>query len=134
MEKLYYLIILTVSLTVLLQLAGISYAGGLEVTKWLGMDVNNFNPKTSDFYLAVIGLFLIGASIGAVASNREASIRAGVAGGILATGIGTFVGILLHVKNIATGNDNWIFYLVFLIFSVYIVAYVLAALEWWSNG
>lgn len=138
MEKIYYLIILTVSLTVLMQLAGITYTGQIEILNWLGMDINNFNPKTSDFYLAltapIVGLFIVGAAVGAVASQREASLRAGMAGGILGVGAGAFVGILLHIKNVATGNDDWIFYLVFLIFSVYIVAYILAALEWWSNG
>jgi hypothetical protein len=138
MEKLYYFIIFTTGITILMKMAGIPYAGENEIINWLGLNIDNFAPKTSLFYLAltapIIGLFAIAAVIGLVASNKEASLRAGLASGILGVGVGSFIGILSYIKDIATDSQIWIFYVTFLIFAVYIVGYVLATIEWWSNG
>jgi hypothetical protein len=138
MSKVYYFITMTIGLTILMRLAGIPYAGETQILEWLGLDINNVYTTTSAFYLmlvAPLGFFVIAAGIGAVFSNKEAALRAGIAAGIMGVGMGTFIGILQYVQNVTRDTPNtWIFSLVFLIFSTYIVGWIFAMLEWWSTG
>lgn len=139
MAKLYYFMIMTVGLTILMKVAGIEF-GGESMLDWVGISLDIQFITSSAFYIALTLFFLAAAGIGAVLSNREASLRAGfiwttTGTGILGMGIGTFVGILNHIKNINQGaSDIWIYYVVLLIFSVYIIGYIMALFEWWSTG
>ena len=136
MSKVYYFISITMGLTILMKLAGIPYTGEEQMLNWLGLDPNNFNPTNSLFYVALIapitGLFTVAAVVGSIFS-KESTIRAVLASGILGVGIGAFVGILNYVKDIAQGSQQWVFYIVFMIFAVYITGYVLALIDWWGG-
>lgn len=135
MSKVYYFITFTIGLTILMRLAGVPYAGESQIINWLGLDPSGMYVKTSTFYLALIVVFGIAAAVGAVLSNKEAAIRAGIATGIMGIGIGTFIGILQTINSLTSGtSDSWIFSIVFLLFSVYIVGFIFAMIEWWSTG
>lgn len=133
MAKVDYFIGLTIFLTLLMKMTGIDY-GGTQLLTWIGLDVNNFAVSTGYFAVAVAGLFIAGATIGLVASNREASLRAGLSSGMLLVGIGTFIGILQYVQSFNDAvNGAWVFNVVFLIFSVYIVSYIMALISFWGG-
>lgn len=132
MSKVYYYITITIGITILMKLAGIPYAGSDTFLNWIGLDPNNLGVATSAFVIAVIGVFAIGATLGSIFS-KESSIRATIATGILTTGIGAFMGILLYVKDIAQGSQEWVFYIVFMIFAVYISGFILSMVDWWGG-
>ena len=132
MSKVYYFIIFTIGLTILMKMAGIPY-GGEEVLNWIGLNTDSTFVTTSYFYIAIVVMFGIAATMGAVFSNREASLRAGIATGIMGVGVGAFIGILNYVKNISSGNDSWVFSVVFLIFSVYIIGFIMSMIEFWGG-
>ena len=132
MSKVYYFMILTIGLTILMKMAGVPY-GGEEVLNWIGLNTDSIYVTTSYFFIAVVAVFGIAATIGAVFSNKEAALRAGISSGIMGIGIGCFVGILNYVKDISTGSDSWVFYVVFLIFAVYIVGFIFAMIDFWGG-
>jgi hypothetical protein len=132
MSKVYYFLTMTIGLTILMKLAGVPY-GGEGLLNYFGLNTNNIFPKTAEFYILVVGVFIIAAAIGAVFSNKEAALRAGMGTGIMGVGIGAFVGILTFIKGIASGTDTWIFNVVLLIFAVYIVGFVWSMISWWSG-
>jgi hypothetical protein len=133
MSKAYYFITITIGLTLLMKFAGIPYAGSDALLSWVGLNPDNLAVSTSYFVLAVIGCFSIGMVLGSIFS-KESSIRASIATGILTTGIGAFIGILSYVKDVAVGSQEWIFYIVFMIFGVYITGFIFAMLEFWGIG
>ena len=132
MSKVYYYITITIGLTILMKLAGIPYAGSDTFLNWMGLDPNNLGVSTSYFVIAVIGVFAVGATLGSIFS-KESSIRATIATGILTTGIGAFMGILLYVKDIAQGSQQWVFYIVFMIFAVYISGFIMSMIDFWGG-
>jgi len=132
MSKVYYYITITIGLTILMKLAGVPYAGSDTLLTWMGLDYNNLAVSTSYFVLAVIGCFTVGAVLGSIFS-KESSIRATIATGILTTGIGAFIGILNYVKNAAQGSQEWIFYIVFMIFAVWISGFIFSMIGWWGG-
>ena len=132
MSKVYYYITITIGLTLLMRFAGIPYIGSEALLNWIGLNPDNVVVSTSYFVLAVIGMFAVGATLGSIFS-KESSIRATMATGILTTGIGAFLGILNYVKDIAQGSQQWVFYLVFMIFAVYISGFILSMVDWWGG-
>lgn len=134
MSKVYYFITITIGLTILMKLAGVPYAGSEQLIDWLGLDPNNLYVTSSVFFGIIIAMFGTAAAMGVVSSNREASLRAGISTGILGVGIGAFIGILQTVKNMAQGSQEWVFYIVFMIFVVYITGFIFAMIEFWGSG
>ena len=132
MSKVYYYITMTIGITILMKLAGIPYAGSDAFLGWMGLNPDSMAVSTSYFVLAVIGVFAVGATLGSIFS-KESSIRATIATGILTTGIGSFIGILTYVKDVAQGSQEWIFYIVFMIFAVYISGFVLSMIDFWGG-
>ena len=132
MSKVYYFLTFTVGLTLLMKMAGIPY-GGEGLLDYFGLNTESLFPKTSEFYVMIVGMFVIAAAIGAVFSNKEAALRAGIATGIMGVGIGAFIGILTYVKNFNDSTSSWIFSVVLLIFTVYIVGFVWSMISWWSG-
>ena len=132
MSKVYYYITITIGITILMKLAGIPYIGSETFLNWLGLNPDNIVVSTSSFVIAVIVMFGVGATLGSVFS-KESSLRATLATGILTTGIGAFLGILNYVKDIAQGSQEWIFYIVFMIFAVYISGFIFSMIEWWGG-
>lgn len=134
MEKLYYYILITFGLTILMNLAGVPFVGQDQMMNWLGISTTSMFVTTSTFYIAVLALFALSAGVGLVLSPKESTFRAIMCTGIVGVGIGTLSSILLKIKDVSTGSSDWIFYLCTLIFSVYIVGFILATLEWWGQG
>ncbi len=132
MSKVYYYITITIGLTILMKLAGVPYAGSNEFLNWLGLDYNNLAVSSSYFVIAVIACFGIGAVLGSIFS-KESSIRATIATGILTTGIGAFVGILNYVRDSTQGTQEWVFYVVFMIFAVWISGFIFSMIDWWGG-
>ena len=134
MSKIFYYMTMTVGLTILLKLAGVSYAGEDQLINLFGLDPSNFSVETS-FFLITLGIaFGIAATLGSIFS-KESSVRAGliVAIGIMGMGIGSFIGLLLYVKDIATGTQEWVYYVTFMIVAVYVVGYILAIIDFWGG-
>ena len=134
MSKIYYYMTITIGLTILLKLAGIQIAGADSLINLFGLDSNNVTTSTS-FFIITLGIsFAIAATLGSIFS-KESSVRAGfiIATGVVGIGIGTFIGILNYVRNTAQGSQEWIFYIVFMIFAVWIVGYILALIDFWGG-
>ena len=132
MSKVYYYITITIGLTLLMRFAGIPYVGSETLLDWIGLNPDNVVGTTSTFILAVLGMFTAGAVLGSIFS-KESSIRATMATGILTTGIGAFMGILNYVKDVAQGSQEWVFYIVFMIFAVFITGFILSMIDWWGG-
>lgn len=134
MSKINYYMTMTVGLAILLKFAGIPYVGSDTLLNLLGLDINNITVSTS-FFIITLGVSLgIAATLGSIFS-KESSIRAGfiIAIGVMGFGIGTFIGIINYVNDIAQGSQLWVSYVVFMIMSVYIVGYILALVDFWGG-
>lgn len=132
MSKVSNYLIFVFGLTILMKMAGVPY-GGEEILNWIGLDITNIYVTTSYFFLAIIGIFTLSVGLGAVLSNRESSIRAGLAIAIMGVGVSGMVGILNYVNDVSTGNDSWVYSIVFLILSVYIIGFIMAMVDWWGG-
>lgn len=132
MSKVYYFITMTLGITLLMKMAGIPY-GGEDLLNWIGLNTDNVFVTTSYFYVAVVVMFGVAATVGSIFS-KESSLRATLATGIMGVGVGAFVGILNYTKDLAMGtSQEWVYYVVFLIFGVYIVGFVFSMIEWWGG-
>jgi hypothetical protein len=136
MSKIYYYMTITVGLAILMKFAGIPFAGQDTLINLFGLDPNNITTANTFFITTLIAAFVVAAATGSFFS-KESSIRAGfiVAVGFLGVGIGTFIGILGAVKNATMGaSDQWIYYLTFLVFAIYIVGYIIALIGFWGGN
>lgn len=132
MTKLYYYMTFTVGITILMKLAGLPFISD-NIINYFGLDPNNLTVATSSFVLSLITLFSIGGAVSTFFFGKENTLLATVAGGLMSVGIGVFVSIIQYAKNYSDSVNGWVFYLIYLIFSVYIVGYLMSLLEWWSG-
>ena len=136
MSKIYYFMTITVGLTILMKFAGIPFAGQDTLINMFGLDPTNITTSTTFFMITLAAAFVIAAATGSFFS-KESSIRAGfiTAVGFLGIGIGTFVGLLAKIYDITKGaSDQWIYYLTFMIFAIYIVGYIIAIIGFWGGN
>jgi hypothetical protein len=131
-SKVYYFITITLALTVLLNLARNHFIRADELLNWAGIKPDNLTVSTSYLVIAITGMFLIGAATGSIFS-KESSLRATISTGILLTGIGAFMGILNYVNGIATGTEEWVYWIIFMLFVVWISGFIFAMIEFWGG-
>ena len=136
---------LTVALTLLLIMSGINY-GGETVLSYMGFNMtsNNgtsttvgmndgFNVKSNSLVIALFLLFSIGAIAGSIFS-KESTLLSPIAAGLLGVGIGNFISILLYVDKLNDAFSNVVFNITLIIFSIYIIGYIISMVEWWRGS
>ena len=133
MSKVYNYMIIAVGITFLLKFAGIPSGADVFIT-WLGLSGNTSNISLGTFFVGVASLFTVGLGAGIIIgtftrASPESFIVAPVAAGIFTVITSTFVSVINY-----TASFGYIYYLVFMIFIPFLVAFGIAIIEFWRGS
>ena len=130
--KVYFYLVITVGLMILLNMAGIDVPSGFVLSTLNIFNLENFT--TSTFYLALIAVFIVSSGFIIIGSFTrippESSLLAGFVSLTLVLLIGDIIAIYTHMKSLGV---DWAANLSLLILAPFVVGYVLALIEFWRG-
>ena len=133
--KVYFYLVISVGLMILLNMAGIQVPSNLLIDSLNIFDLENFTSST--FYKALVGVMIFGvASIGIGALLRtslESSLIAGFVSGTLVLLLGDIISIYIHMRKIGAEIPSWTANLALLIIAPFIIGYAISLIEFWRG-
>jgi len=131
--RVYYFLILTIGLMILMNIAGINTTTGY-VLNYLDIVDNPQNLQNSNLYAIIIGIFITavigGVVIGFFTKSSPESYLVAPLAGILVLFVGDIISIYSYVNGLGI---NWIKYIVMMILIPIAVGYLESVISWWRG-
>ena len=133
MSKVYNYMIMAVGITLLLKFAGIP-SGADAFLSWLGLADTPSGVSLGTFFVGVAALFTAGLGAGIIIGSftrtqTESYVVAPVAAGIFTVITSTFITIVNYTQDM-----GWVYYVVYMIFIPFLIAFGIAITEWWRGS
>ena len=131
--KVYFYVVITLGLMILLNMAGIEVPSNYLINNLNIFDLENFTNST--FYLELIGVLLV--SIGFIIIGSftrtppESSLIAGFVSGTLVLLVGDIISIYIHMKSLGV---DWAANLTLLILAPFLIGFIISAIEFWRGA
>ena len=132
MSKVYTYMMISIGLVFLLKFGGIP-TGADTLISYLGISGDASRINLSTFFIAIAGLFTIGAATGIAVgfltkSPTETYLVSGICLGIFTIITSTFVSVINYTKGM-----GYVYYLVWLIFVPLIISFGIAIIQFWRG-
>jgi hypothetical protein len=132
MSKVYNYMVMSVFLIILLKFAGLP-TGADSLLVWIGISSDISQISLGAYFLAVAGLFSLGAVASIVIgyytkSSTESTSVAPIALGIFTVLTSTFVSIINYTKDL-----GFVYYIMYLIFVPLLAGFAVAIIQFWRG-